>query len=188
MLEEKLKHTETKLNSMALLEDELAIVQNNLRLANETIHNERKVRIETETKLEGLRALQTECNKYKKRSESLSKELNRVCRNGRSLQDVERILANQDAMSTEISILKDQKSAALRDLEKAQSYCNELIASQSNEGCLDLDAMRALQQKSELERIISSLTETLDAKEMQLNSLKEVNSILIQQLADEKNQ
>ena len=86
-------------------------------------------------------------------------------------------------MLTEISILKDQKAAALRNLEKTQSYCNKLMLTQSNDGYLDLDAIHALQQKSEFERIISSLTETLDAKEMQLISLKEHINILSQQLA-----
>ena len=57
------------------------------------------------------------------------------------------------------------------------------MLTQSNNGYLDLDAIHALQQKSEFERIISSLTETLDAKEMQLISLKEHINILSQQLA-----
>ena len=125
-----------------------------------------------------LRNMNVERNNFKKRSESLGKELNRICKNGRTMEEVERIISNEESLHTEIKILKSQKAAALRDLEKSQSYCNELIIAQSSEGRLDLDAIHALQQKADYERIIASLMETLSAKDLQLSSLKEANLLL----------
>ena len=125
--------------------------------------------------------LHAERNNYKQKADSLSKEVGRLCRNGRTLRDVEKIIADEEARQMEVSLLKQQKRQALEDLHHYRTAYEQTIVAQKNAG-LDGEAVRALEQKAELERVISDMTEYVNAKEMQLETLKEVNQALQEEL------
>jgi len=125
--------------------------------------------------------LQAERNSYKQKAESLSKEVGRLCRNGRTLRDIEKIVVDEEARQMEVSLLKAQKRQALEDLHHYRTAYEQTVMAQKQAG-LDVEAMRALEQKGHMERVISDLTEYVNAKEMQLETLKEVNQALSEEL------
>ena len=125
--------------------------------------------------------LQAERNNYKQKADSLSKEVSRLCRNGRTLRDIEKIVLDEESRQMEVSLLKSQKRQALEDLHHFRTAYERTVMAQHKAG-LDGEAMRALEQKAELERVISEMTEYVNAKEMQLETLKQVNQALSEEL------
>jgi hypothetical protein len=81
----------------------------------------------------------------------------------------------------EVSLLKSQKRQALEDLHHYRTAYEMTVVAQHKAG-LDGEAMRALEQNAELERVISEMTEYVNAKEMQLETLKQVNQALSEEL------
>jgi hypothetical protein len=125
--------------------------------------------------------LQAERNNYKQKADSLSKEVSRLCKNGRTLRDIEKIVLDEESRQMEVSLLKSQKRQALEDLHHYRTSYEWTIMAQHKAG-IDGEAMRALEQKAELERVISDMTEYVNAKEMQLETLKQVNQALSEEL------
>lgn len=125
--------------------------------------------------------LQAERNSYKQKAESLSKEVGRLCRNGRTLRDIEKIVADEEARQMEVSLLKQQKRQALEDLHHYRTAYEQTVVAQKQAG-LDVEAVRAVEQKAELERVIADMTEYVNAKEMQLETMKQVNQALSEEL------
>ena len=128
-----------------------------------------------------MQKLQAERNNAKQKADSLSKEVSRLCRNGRTLRDVEKIVLDEDSRQMEVSLLKSQKRQALEDLHHYRTAYEQTLMAQAKAG-LDGEAMRALEQKAELERVVSDMTEYVSAKEMQLETLKQVNQALTEEL------
>jgi len=126
--------------------------------------------------------LKTERNKYKQKSDSLSKEMSRICRNGLQIHDIESIIENQEAMQSEIKILQAGKQQALRDLHECRmDYGNMMRAKDIAGG--DYNISRILEQRAELEKVVENLTEYVQAKEMQIETMREVNKSLMTELA-----
>ena len=101
----------------------------------------------------------------------------RVCQHGRSLRDVERILAEEAGRTQEIEVLRDQKKKATEELQRYQILYEQARRVQLLAG-LDCDVTKVLERNEELERLLSELTEYVSAKEMQLQTLKDVNDAL----------
>ena len=150
------------------------------RLAQEKQKSESR-KLELESLQIKNQKLQAERNSYKQKADSLSKEVGRLCRHGRTLRDVEKIVADEEARQMEVSLLKAQKRQALEDLHYYRTAYEQTMVAQKQAG-LDGDAVKALQQNAELERVISDMTEYVNAKEMQLETLKEVNQALSEEL------
>lgn len=125
--------------------------------------------------------LKSERNSYKQKSESLTKEVGRLCRGGRTLQDVEKVLTDEVSRKTEIEVLRSQKKKALEDLHQYRSAYEQQLVAQLNMG-VDGAALKALEQKAELERVVSDLTEYINAKEMQLETMRQVNEALTDEM------
>ena len=125
--------------------------------------------------------LQAERNSFKQKADSLSKEVGRLCRNGRTLRDIEKIVSNEEAREMEVSLLKQQKRQALEDLHHYRTAYEQTVVAQKQAG-LDIEAVRAIEQKAELERVIADMTEYVNAKEMQLETMKQVNQALSEEL------
>ena len=124
-----------------------------------------------------IQKLKAERNSYKQKGDSLAKEMARVCRHGRTVRDVERILADDVARREEVVLLREQKREALAQWEHFRTAYEQSLGVQKLAG-LDHDAGQLLQRNAELERIVMELTEYLNAKEMQLETFKLVNDAL----------
>lgn len=125
--------------------------------------------------------LQAERNNYKQKADSLGKEVSRLCRNGLTLRDIEKIMYDEEARQMEVSLLKSQKRQALEDLHHYRTAYEQTVMAQKKAG-LDNETMRALERVEELNRVVADMTEYVNAKEMQLETLKEVNQALSEEL------
>lgn len=125
--------------------------------------------------------LKSERNSYKQKSDSLTKEINRLCRNGMSIRDIEKCVADEDARKVEVEVLKSQKRQALEDLHEYRIAYQQQLVTTLQSG-VDGSLQKALEQKAELEGVVSNLTEYVTAKEMQMETMKEVNKTLSHEL------
>jgi hypothetical protein len=136
---------------------------------------------ELETVQRASQKLKAERNSYKQKADSLSKEVARLCRGGRTLRDVEKALVDEESRKTEVQLLRSQKQQALADLHQYRtSYEHQLVA-QLNMG-VNGAAIQALEQKAALERVVADLTEYVTAKEMQLDTMRQVNEALADEM------
>jgi chromosome segregation ATPase len=102
-------------------------------------------------------------------------------RNGRSIWYVEIVVADNEARRQEIVLLRDQKRKALEEMQYYRAACEQSRAAQKMAG-LDNDMAKVLEQNLELERLLSELIKYVSAKEMQLETLKQVNDALKSEL------
>ena len=124
-----------------------------------------------------IQKLKAERNSYKQKGDSLAKEMARVCRNGRTIRQVEKILADDVTRREEVELLRDQKRKALQEFEHCRTSYEQSKAALKLAGMHE-DSSKLLERNAELERLLSELTEYLNAKEMQLETLKAVNDAL----------
>ena len=134
-------------------------------------------RAELEAQQMAIQKLKAERNSYKQKGDSLAKEVAKVCRNGKTIREVEQIVADDAARRHEVGVLREQKRKALEELEHYRTAHEQSRAAQKLAG-VDQDQARILERNAELERLLSSLTEYVSAKEMQLDTLKQVNEAL----------
>jgi chromosome segregation ATPase len=126
--------------------------------------------------------LQSERNSFKQKADSLSKEISRLCKNGRNLEDIRRIVNDEESRITEVEILKAQKKRALDDLTEYRIAYQQSLVTQLRCPGMDGAAMKAMEKISALERVISELTEYVNAKEMQLETMIQVNQALAEEV------
>mmetsp|Transcript_24352 Transcript_24352/g.37566 ORF Transcript_24352/g.37566 Transcript_24352/m.37566 type:complete len:230 (-) Transcript_24352:65-754(-) len=139
-------------------------------------------KVQLETAEHKFNRCKAERNNYKQKSDSLAKELGRICKNGMmTVKDVCRKLEDADAVLAEATLLRGQKKRAQAEMQEYRSGYEQVLAMQSKIGN-DGDTVRALSQKAELERVIADLTEYVNAKEMQLETLMQVNKTLQDEL------
>ncbi|KAG7370179.1 hypothetical protein IV203_027925 [Nitzschia inconspicua] len=145
------------------------------------IEGEKAVALSHQSQLDVLvkknQQLKGERNSYKQKNDSLSKEISRLCRNGRTIRDIERIVADHEALVQEAEVLRVQKRKALEEAHKYRtSY--EQIKSSEQVLCVEEDTLRAVERSAELERLLTEMTDYVHAKEMQLETMKQVNEAL----------
>ena len=166
-------------------QEELARAKKTLATLNGTLLQERKAIADWKTQNGALytkfQKVKGERNTFKLKSDSLSKEMARICRNGMGVADIEQIMLDHETMRMEVSTLRTQKRRALEQLDEIRRAHDDSIQAQMKAG-INGEAMRALEQKAVLERVVSELTEYVNAKEMQLETLKEVNKALTDEL------
>jgi len=124
-----------------------------------------------------IQKLKAERNSYKQKGDSLAKEMSRLCRDGRTVRDIEKILADDTTRSEEVIVLREQKRKALEQVDHFRMAYEQSLSAQRRAG-LDHDAGKLLERNAELERLLTELTEYLNAKEMQLDTMKQVNDAL----------
>ena len=166
-------------------QEELAHAKKTLATLNGILLQERKAIADWKTQNGALytkfQKVKGERNTFKLKSDSLSKEMARICRNGMGVADIEQIMLDHETMRMEVSTLRTQKRRALEQLDEIRRAHDDSIQAQMKAG-INGEAMRALEQKAVLERVVSELTEYVNAKEMQLETLKEVNKALTDEL------
>ena len=140
-------------------------------------------RSEFDTHQMKIQKLKAERNSYKQKSDSLSKEMSRVCRQGRTIKDVEKIISDDAARRQEVELLREQKRKALEELNHYRTAFEQSRAAQRLAG-IDHETTKMFERNAELERLLSELTEYVSAKEMQLETFKEVNEALQAEITD----
>jgi chromosome segregation ATPase len=121
--------------------------------------------------------LKGERNNFKQKNDSLSKEISRLCRNGRTIKDIEKTLADHEALREEVQLLRQQKRMALEDAHLYRTSYEQSKVAQKLAG-MDYETHAALERNAELDRLLAEMTEYLEAKEMQLDTMKLVNEHL----------
>jgi len=124
--------------------------------------------------------LKGERNSYKQKNESLSKEVARLCRGGKNIRDIEKVLADHESLLQETELLRAQKRKAL---EEAHKYRISYEHAKATEEALSLkpderETRRILERTAELERLLAEMTDYVTAKQMQLDTMKAVNEEL----------
>jgi hypothetical protein len=127
--------------------------------------------------------LKAERNSYKQKGDSLAREMGRICRNGLTVRQVEKILADDAARRHEVELLREQKRRALEDLQHYRTAYEQSKMAAKLAG-IDHDSAKLLERNAELERLLSELTEYVSAKEMQLDTMKQVNETLQSEIRD----
>ncbi len=122
-----------------------------------------------------------ERNMFKQKADSLAKEMSRICRNGRDINDIEKLIHNHQVLTSEIAQVRSEKKKAMDEVERCKKNYSEYVEAQIRVGA-DNDAVRALQRNIELERVVTEMTEYLNAKQMQLESVQDANRALTEEL------
>lgn len=174
-LEESEKRQNEQLCSM-----EKSIQQLNKSLEIEKTKSDKLKKDAEDTKIK-YQHVRTEKSMYKQKAESLAKEMTRICRNGMGIDDIEKLIHNHKVVVTEVNLLKAQKKKALEELKEYRTAYEDARQVQEQAG-IDGETLRALGQRAELERVVSELTEILHAKEMQLETMKDVNKSLSEEI------
>ena len=125
--------------------------------------------------------LKGEKNMFKQKADSLAKEMSRICRNGKGINEIEKLIHDHEVLMTEVSVLKAQKKEALEDLEQSRSAYESILEAHALAG-IDGEAVRAIQRRVDLERVVADLTEYVNAKEMQLETTREINRALTEEM------
>ena len=135
--------------------------------------------------------LKSERNSYKQKADSLAKEISRICKNGRSLADIEKILADTVVREEEVQLLRKQKRKVS---EECQSYRRSYEQSRAAQQVMlhanaspkktkdNQNSALLLERNVELERLVTEMTEYVNAKEMQLETTKQVNAALQEEI------
>lgn len=125
--------------------------------------------------------IKAEKKSFKQKADSLAKEMSRICKNNMGINDIEKIIHEHGLMMIEVELLRSQKRKALEELKECNIAYDNSVQAQKRAGT-DGEVMRALEQRAELERVIAELTEYLNAKEMQLGTMREVNRSLTNEI------
>jgi len=133
--------------------------------------------------------LKVELRSAKQKVESLSKDISRAHATTRnSSKDVERAkkmkLIEQECLELkeEISRLTSEKRQIAEERDESRRLHEQSIKSQVEAG-IDEKVVRALTRYDDLERVVSELTEYVSAKEMQLETMMEVNKSLQEEIS-----
>merc|ERR1712238_168935 len=125
--------------------------------------------------------LQGERNNYKQKNESLSKEVARLCRGGRNMHDIHQIVADHDSFVQETELLRVQKRKAVEDAHMYRTLYEQVKAVEEMSE-LEQETRYALERTTELERLLAEMTEYVSAKEMQFDTMREVNVALQEEI------
>ena len=133
--------------------------------------------------------LKVELRSAKQKVEILSKDLSRAHATTRSAsKDAERakkiksLEKECDDLRKEVSFLTSEKRRITEERDESRRLHEQSITSQVEAG-IDEKVVRALERYDELERVVSDLTEYIEAKEMQLETMMEVNKALQDEIA-----
>jgi len=136
--------------------------------------------------------IKVELRSAKQKVESLSKDLSRAHATARSARSASKdaehakkmksIQRECEELKKEISHLTSEKRRIAEERDESRRLHEQSIKSQVEAG-IDEKVVRALERYNELERVVSELTEYVSAKEMQLETIMEVNKALQDEIA-----
>lgn len=122
-----------------------------------------------------------ERNTYKQKADSLVKEMSRICRNGKGIDDIEKIMDQHEILITEAVQLRSEKKKAINEAQQSRTDYEEYVKAQILSG-EDSQSVTIMKRNMELERIVTEMTEYLNAKQMQLESVQDANRALTEEL------
>jgi len=128
-----------------------------------------------------MQTMKSERNRWKQKADSLVKEMSRICRGGRGIADIEKLIHDHQEQTKEVTLLRSQNKKAQDELEESLVVHATYVQAQEKAGA-NGETIRAIQKCTELERLVSHLTEYIDAKETQLESIQAVNRALTEEL------
>jgi len=117
--------------------------------------------------------LMSDRNNFKKKSDSLSKEMTRVVAHEQQKNTTE-----INTLQSEIEYLKYTKKKALEELTEERHKCERLQEGLRRNG--KEEEWRVMEQRVELERVVKELTEYVEAKERQIETMRQVNQALVE--------
>ena len=133
--------------------------------------------------------LKVELRSAKQKVDSLSKDLSRAHATTRSAsKDAEQakkmkaIQGECEELKEEISHLTSEKRRITEERDESRRLHEQSIKSQVEAG-IDGKVVQALERYDELQRVVSELTEYVSAKEMQCETMMEVNKALQDEIA-----
>ena len=86
-------------------------------------------------------------------------------------------MSDHESRKQEVALLRQQKRKALEEAHLYRtSYEQSKFATQI--AGVDVETHRALERNAELERLLAEMTEYVNAKEMQMETMKQVNEHL----------
>jgi len=159
---------------------------------------------ETASKCENdVRKLKSERNSLKNKNEGLSKEMLKMKKSQVETKEIDKLKAevkdlklqntevvdkikkeNRDLL-TQLEAATTETRKALDELETTREAHQQSVAYQLNASIDGNNDMVTDERINELECIITSLTEHLNAKEMQIETLKQVNEALDNELKEQ---
>ena len=137
---------------------------------------------------EKYQAIKVERNTLKQKNESLAKDMARIRKTGMEISDIERIIQENSDLHAQVELLKAQQPEIVGNLDHDENAQSTDAGENSND---DNDAIsgptaeelrRAWEQKAELERMVKELTEYVNAKQSQLDTMKDINKQLTEEL------
>lgn len=134
-----------------------------------------------------LQKTKAERNSYQQRVESLAKEMARVCKQGRTIRELEQLVADDAARRTEVMTLRQQHKTVREERDQwRQAHADAVrAAARSTPGSHHSNASWATKERvAELERVVADLTAYVAAQEMQVTTLREVNTTLQTELRE----
>jgi len=175
-----------------IMSDEISGIKQNMNSTNTEFERQKEASIAAKAEVEKsatqMQTLKAERNRWKQKADSLVKEMSRICRGGRGIADIEKLIQEHQNLTNEVTLLRSQKKKSEDELE--ESLVVHARYAQAHEKVkAEGEAIRAVQKCDELERLVSHLTEYVDAKETQLQSIQDVNRTLTEELhlAHQKN-
>ena len=162
-------------------QNELELARKSIGALNARVDEERTKAATSQAQVDPLQKkiqqLKGERNSYKQKNESLSKEVGRLCKNGRSIKDIEKIVIEYHSLLEEVETLRKQKKKALEEAHLYRTSYEHSKAAQILSG-IEGDTQTVLERNAELSRLLVETTEYINAKEMQLETMKQVNEQL----------
>ena len=182
------------------VKEELKVAQSNNEELNQKYASTKVSEVKLNDKLEMMRCeakrLKIERNDLKNKYDSLSKEVSKLTnkrvispqRNSneaeiRTLtQTITQLQSHIFQLQTEVTSLRSEKRDVQEELQVTRTAHEQSAKYIADRQTPNRDVQRVKQQCEELESVVSNMTEHLDAKEMQISTLKQINKALLKEI------
>lgn len=152
-----------------------------------------KTKDEIERMKSEIKKLKMERNSLKNKADGLSKEMSKMSNKSfnnaeiRTLvQTIKQLQAHDSQLQNEVMSLRSENRHIQEELQATRLAHQQSARYLADHQPMNCDAQRAINQCNELERVISNMTEHLNAKEMQICTLKQINEALAQEIDEVK--
>ncbi|KAL3826517.1 hypothetical protein ACHAXA_004354 [Cyclostephanos tholiformis] len=176
--------------TIAIMKEKEMMLHLDLATAKETAskHESRCIELNsTLSKCESdCKKLKMERNSLRQRAEGLSKEMLRMSKNNsesvendklkRAIQELGREQIN---LMEQIEVVKTERNDALEKLQAAYIAHRQSIRFRRSQSTEEINGSSVLDRIDELESVIASMTDYLSAKDMQIETLKQVNEAIL---------
>ncbi|KAL3792490.1 hypothetical protein HJC23_008412 [Cyclotella cryptica] len=178
-------------------QEELKLAQSIIEDLNQKYAYTKDSASKTQDQLERVKSeikkLKMERNSLKNKADGLSKEMSKMSNQSvnkaeiRTLvQTIKQLQVHNSQLQNEVASLRSEKRNIEDELQATRLAHQQSARYIADNQPMNCDSQRAIRQCDELERVISNMTEHLDAKEMQICTLKQINEALAKEIDDVK--